>query len=109
MMHLVATYGLSLIVLVLSGIGALIGMGIAAWKGVRPGILACLAAGAVIAVLLLFIVIGWSHTGVVKPEGAMTSYFVLLANVLPVWLPISMVGVAAGYGIAWVIARVKRT
>lgn len=108
MMHLVATYGLSLIVVILSGLGALLGLGVTVWKGVRPGIIACLITGLVISAVLLFIVLDWSHTGVIKPEGLVPSYFILLANVLPIWLPISMVGVAAGYGIAWVIARARR-
>ncbi len=98
-MHIVETLGLSLFTLIICGSGAVLGLIIAAWKGIKPGVLTCVATGVVVAVISLLIVLNWSHSGLIASKAVVSTYLTVLANDLIVWMTVSAIGLGIGYGL----------
>ncbi|HTN41591.1 MAG TPA: hypothetical protein VLZ84_10600 [Asticcacaulis sp.] len=98
-MQIVETLGLSLLTLILCGGGAILGLIIVAWKGIKPGVLICAATGVIVAVLSLLIVLNWSHTGLIASPAVISTYLTVLANDLIVWMTVSAIGLGMGYGL----------
>lgn len=104
-MHALENIGLSLVVLILSVVGALAALAVTAWKGARPGILTCATTGIVIAIVSLIFVFDWWHMGLIKPSAVAGSYLTVLANDLIVWLTVSAIGIGLGYGVYGIRSR----
>jgi uncharacterized membrane protein len=98
-MQIVETLGLSLFTLIICGGGAILGLIIAAWKGIKPGVLTCVATGVIVAVISLLIVLNWSRSGLIAPKAVVSTYLTVLANDLIVWMTVSAIGLGAGYGL----------
>ena len=98
-MHIVETLGLSLFTLIICGTGATVSLIIAAWKGIRPGVLTCVATGVVVAIISLLIVLNWSHSGLIASKAIVSTYLTVLANDLIVWLTVSAIGLGMGHGL----------
>ncbi len=98
-MHIVESLGLSLFILIICGAGAVLGLIVAAWKGIRAGVLTCVATGVIVAVISLLIVLNWSHSGLIASKALVSTYLTVLANDLIVWLTVSAIGLGMGHGL----------
>lgn len=107
-MHIVETLGLSLFTLIICGAGAILGLIMAAWKGIKPGVLTCLATGVVVAVISLLIVLNWSHSSLIASNAVVSTYLTVLANDLIVWMTVSAIGLGMGYGLYTLRTQVFR-
>ena len=98
-MHMFENMGLSLIMLLICGTGASAALIVTSWKGARLGVICCLCAAGIAALVSFFIVMGWSKVGLIKPAEIPWAYLTVLANDLIVWLTVSAIGLGIGYGV----------